>query len=234
MDLGPWIQAILASGEAPLASAFLIGVLASIGPCPLATNIAALGYISKEMSSPRRVLLTSALYILGRTLAYGGLGLAILTAGVQISRISDSLQTLAQVALGPVLILVGLVLLDLVHPTVNLGGEWMERWSKRLAGGSSVGAFLLGALFALAFCPYSAALYFGVLMPLAFKSADGLAFPVLFGLGTSVPVIAIGVPLALGMMRFAAALDLLAQVERVTRKAAAVIFLAAGGYLLWS
>lgn len=234
MDLGPWVQEILASGNTPLASAFLIGLLASLGPCPLTTNIAALGYITKEMASLQRVLLTSALYTLGRTLAYGGLGFAVLTAGLQISRISNSLQTLAEIALGPLLVLVGLVLLDFVHPTVNLGGRWMEQWSKRLADGTSVGAFLLGALFALAFCPYSAALYFGVLIPLAFRSAGGIAFPVLFGLGTGVPVILIGVPLALGMMRFAAGLGLLARVERVTRIAAALLFVGAGLFMLWN
>ena len=86
------------------------------------------------------------------------------------------------------------------------------------------GAFLLGALFALAFCPYSAALYFGVRIPLAFQSAEGITFPLLFGVGTSVPVVVTGVPLALGMMRFAVGLNLLARVERGMRKIAALTF----------
>jgi cytochrome c-type biogenesis protein len=234
VDLGPWIQAILASGNTPLVAAFLIGLLASLGPCPLTTNIAALGYMSKDLKSPYRVLLTSGLYTLGRTLAYGGLGLAVLAAGVRISRISNSLQTVAEVGLGPLLILVGLVLLDLVHPTFSVGGQWKEHLSKRLADGHSVGAFLLGALFALAFCPYSAALYFGVLIPLAFKSTGGIAFPLLFGIGTSAPVLVIGVPLALGIMRFAAGLELLARVECGMRKVAALIFLGAGALMLWN
>ncbi len=234
MDLGPWVQSIWASGHAPLASAFLIGLLASLGPCPLTTNIAALGFITKEMARPRRVLLTGGLYTLGRTLAYGGLGLALITAGIQVSRVSNTLQTLAEVALGPLLIIVGLVLLDLVHPTIRMGGPWMERLARRLADGHSLGAFLLGVLFALAFCPYSAALYFGVLIPLAFKSAGGSILPFLFGVGTSVPVVVVGVPLALGMMRVVAGLDLLARVERGMRKVAALTFLGAGGFMLWN
>lgn len=234
MDLGPWVQEILASGNMPVAAAFLIGLLASLGPCPLATNIAALGYLSKDLTSPSSVLLSSGLYTLGRTLAYGLLGITLLTAGVQISHISNSLQTLAEVGLGPLLILVGLVLLDLVHPTVSVGGQWKEHLSKRLADGNSVGAFLLGALFALAFCPYSAALYFGVLIPLAFKTTGGITFPFLFGVGTSAPVIVIGVPLALGIMRFASGLELLARIERGMRKVAALFFIGAGAWMLWN
>ena len=235
MDFGPWVQTIVASGNAPFVAAFLIGLLASLGPCPLATNISALGYISKDVASPRRVLFASTLYTLGRTLSYGALGLALFAAGLQISRVSDSLQTLAEIALGPLLILVGLVLLDVVRPTMSVGGasRSVERLSKRIADWNSAGAFLLGALFALAFCPYSAALYFGVLMPLAFKSAGGITFPLWFGVGTSVPVIVVGIPLALGLMRFAAGFNLLARVERVMRKIAAVAFIGAGGFTLW-
>ncbi len=232
MDLGPWVQTTMAN--APLVAAFLIGLLASLGPCPLATNITALGYISKEISSLRRVLVICGLYILGRTLAYGGLGIAVLTAGLQVGRVSNSLQTFAEIALGPLLILVGLILLDVLHPTLSIGGIWMERVSARVAHWDYIGAFLLGALFALAFCPYSAALYFGVLIPLAFKSVNGTIFPLLFGIGTSVPVVVVGVPLALGLMRFAVGLNMLARVERVMRKIAGLAFIAAGGGMLWN
>lgn len=234
MDLGPWVQTVLANANLPFAAAFLIGLLASLGPCPLATNVAALSYISREIASPHRLILTCGLYTLGRTLAYGAIGVAVLAAGLQISRVSNGLQTLAEVALGPLLILVGLVLLDVIHPTVSIGGAWMERLSKRIADWNSVGAFLLGALFALAFCPYSAALYFGVLIPLAYKSAGGIACPLLFGMGTSVPVIVVGVPLALGVMQFAAGFNLLARVERAMRKVAAFTFIGAGAFMLWS
>jgi cytochrome c-type biogenesis protein len=234
MDLGPWIQTILVNGHAPFVGAFLIGLLASLGPCPLTTNIAALGYITRELASPRRVLLTSGLYTLGRTCAYGVSGVALFVAGLQISRVSNSLQTLAEIALGPLLILVGLVLLDLVRPNLSMSGAWMERWSKRIAHWDSVGAFLLGGLFALAFCPYSAALFFGILIPFAFRSTGGVIFPFLFGIGTSIPVIVVGVPLALGVKRFATGLDQLARVEGVMRKLAALAFIGAGIFMVWN
>ena len=232
MDLGPWVQTVLTNGNTPAIGAFLIGLLASLGPCPLTTNIAALGYITRELANPRRVLLISGLYTLGRTCAYGVLGIALFMVGLQISRVSNSLQTLAEIALGPLLILIGLVLLDVIHPTLNVGGAWIERLSKRIANWHSVGAFLLGTLFALAFCPYSAALYFGILIPLALKSAGGITFPFLFGVGTSVPVLMIGVPLALGVQCFASALDLLAQVERGMRLVAALVFIGAGIFMV--
>jgi len=236
MDLGPWVQMVLTSGNAPWVGAFLIGLLASLGPCPLTTNIAALGYITRELASSRRILITCGLYTLGRTCAYGVLGVALFAVGLQISRVSNSLQMFAEIALGPLLIIVGLVLFDVIHPTVNIGGasRSVERWSQRVADWNSVGAFLLGILFALAFCPYSAALYFGILIPLAFKSAGGVTFPLLFGIGTSIPVIVIGVPLALGVKRFASGLDLLARVERGMRKVAALAFIGAGVFMVWN
>ncbi len=234
MDLGSWVQTILTNGNTPLIGAFLIGLLASLGPCPLTTNIAALGYITRKLASPRRVLLTSGLYTLGRTCAYGILGFALFIVGLQISRVSNSLQTFAEIALGPLLILVGLMLLDLVRPSISIGGAWMERWSKCVGDWDNVGAFLLGGLFALAFCPYSAALFFGILIPLAFKSSGGVSFPFLFGIGTSIPVIVVGIPLALGVKRFASGLHLLARIEGVMRKLAALAFIGAGIYMVWN
>lgn len=234
MDLGPWVQNFIADNHLPWVGAFLIGLLASLGPCPLTTNLAALGYITRQVASPRRVLLTCGGYTLGRACGYGGLGIGVLAVGLQMSRVSNSLQTFAEIALGPVLILVGLALLDVIHPTLNVGGEWLTRWAHRIATWKNIGAFLLGALFALAFCPYSAALYFGVLIPLAFQSAGGIALPFIFGVGTSVVVLLLGAPLALGVHRVARALDALARVEVVMRKIAALAFIGAGVVLGWN
>jgi len=197
----------------------------------MATNITALAYISRDISSSRHVFVNGGLYTLGRTLTYGVLGVALMAAGLQIGRLSNRLQTFADFVLGPLLILVGLVLLDVIHPTVRVGSVWMERMSTRIAHWGYVGAFLLGALFALAFCPYSAALYFGVLVPLSFKSTGGSSFPLLFGVGTSLPVIAVGLPLALGLRRFAGSVDMLARVGRVMNKVAALAFMGVGIYL---
>ncbi len=233
MDFGTWIYEIINTVNAPILAAFLVGLLASIGPCPLATNVAAVSYTARQFANRRAVLATGLLYTLGRAMAYGLVGLMVLAAGEQISQLAGGLQDVADVALGPVLILVGLVLLDIIHPSVTIGSTWLVRLQERVAQWKGIGAFLLGFTFALAFCPYSAAIYFGVLIPMALSSAGGFTLPFVFGLGTGLPVLALGVPLAMGVERAAAGLNALAQTERVVRKLAALVFIGAGLYSLW-
>lgn len=232
MDFGTWIYEIIHTVNAPILAAFLVGLLASIGPCPLAANVAAVSYTTRQFADRRAVLATGLLYTLGRAMAYGLVGLMVLAAGEQISQLAGGLQDVADIALGPVLILVGLVLLDIIHPNVTMGSTWLVRLQERVAQWKGIGAFLLGFTLALAFCPYSAAIYFGILIPMAFGSAGGFALPFVFGLGTGLPVLALGVPLAMGVERAAAGLNALAQTEKVVRKLAALVFIGVGVYSL--
>jgi cytochrome c-type biogenesis protein len=232
MGLGPWIQHIIATTNLPVLAAVLLGVLASLGPCPLATNVTALGYMARRFRDGRAVAMTGVLYCLGRVAAYGLVGLVVLVAGARISRLAGGLQRVTEVGLGPLLILVGLVLLDIVRPNLISGFGLLARLQERVVHWPGVGSFLLGFLFALAFCPYSAALYFGILIPMAFGSTAGLALPLMFGLGTSVPVLAVGLPLALGLERAASGLHLLERTEPLVRKVAALTFIGAGLFTL--
>jgi len=232
MDFGSWIQDIIATTNLPFLAAFLVGLLASIGPCPLATNVTALGYMAQQFTDRRAVAASGVLYTLGRAIAYGLVGLVVLMTGARVGRLAGSLQNVADVGLGPLLILVGLVLLDVIRPNLTAGSGLLMRLQERVAQRRGVGAFFLGFLFALAFCPYSAALYFGILIPMAFGSASGLALPLLFGIGTSVPVLVLGVPLALGLERATAGLNLLGRAELVVRKVAAWTFIGAGLFSL--
>jgi len=232
MDIGSWIQDIIATTNLPFLAAFLVGLLASIGPCPLATNVTALSYTAQQFTDRRAVAASGVLYTLGRAIAYGLVGLVVLMTGARVGRLAGSLQNVADVGLGPLLILVGLVLLDVIRPNLTAGSGLLVRLQERVARRRGVGAFFLGFLFALAFCPYSAALYFGILIPMAFSSAAGLALPLLFGIGTSVPVLVLGVPLALGLERAAAGLNLLGRAELVVRKVAAWTFIGAGLFSL--
>ena len=158
--------------------------------------------------------------------------LVVLVAGARVGRLAGGLQNVADVGLGPLLILVGLVLLDVIRPNLAAGSGLLMRLQERVAQWRGIGAFLLGFLFALAFCPYSAALYFGILIPMAFGSATGLTLPLLFGIGTGMPVLVLGVPLALGLERAATGLNLLGRAELVVRKVAAWTFIAAGLFSL--
>lgn len=228
MDLGTWIYDIINAVNAPILAAFLVGLLASIGPCPLAGNVAAVSYTARQFADRRAVIATGLLYTLGRAMAYGLVGLMVLAAGEQISRLAGGLQDLGDIALGPILIVVGLVLLDVIPLNLGGGSAWLAGLQERVVGWKGIGAFLLGFILALAFCPYSAAIYFGILIPMAFSSAGGLALPFVFGVGTGLPVLVLGVPLAMGVERAAAGLNVLAQTERVVRKLAALVFIGVG------
>ncbi|MGA9350477.1 MAG: aromatic aminobenezylarsenical efflux permease ArsG family transporter [Anaerolineae bacterium] len=232
MDLSSWIQDIIATTNLPFLAAFLVGLLASIGPCPLATNVTAVSYMARQFTDRRAVVVTGVLYTLGRAVAYGLVGLVVLVAGAQVSQLAGGLQNAADVGLGPLLILVGLVLLDVIRPNLTAGSGLLMQLQERVAQWRGIGAFLLGFLFALAFCPYSAALYFGILIPMAFGSAAGFTLPLLFGIGTGMPVLVLGVPLALGLERAAAGLNLLGRAELVVRKVAAWTFIGAGLFSL--
>lgn len=233
MDFGTWIYDIINTVNAPILAAFLVGLLASIGPCPLASNIAAVSYTARQFADRRAVIVTGLLYTLGRAMAYGLVGLAVLAAGEHISRLAGGLQDVGDVALGPVLILAGLVLLDVIPLNLGGGSAWLARLQERVAGWKGIGAFLLGFMLALAFCPYSAAIYFGILIPMTLGAAEGLALPFVFGIGTGLPVLVLGVPLALGVERAASGLNALAQTEKVVRKLAALIFIGVGLVSLW-
>ena len=215
-----------------LATALWLGVLTSFSPCPLATNIAAVGWLAGTGAQPRRVIVAGLLYALGRALSYAVLG-GLLTASI-LSAVGTSrfLQYDLNRILGPILILVGMVLLDLITlrlPGVNL--ESRGRWIVARTG--SFGALLLGALFALSFCPVSAALFFGSLLPLATSNASPLLVPAVYGIGTALPVLLLALMLALGAEWVGRAYRKAATVERVVRRATGVLFVGAGVDLSW-
>lgn len=212
-----------------IATAFWFGILTSISPCPLATNIAAISFIARKVEKMRAVLLSGFLYAAGRTVAYLALG-TLITAGLLASgEIALFLQKYLNQALGPVLILVGMLLLGLLRSTASVslvGAGVQERASK----GGIGWAALLGILFALSFCPVSAGLFFGVLIPLSAANESMLILPLVYGIGTAVPVIVFAVLIAFASQRLGSAFNLLTQIERWVRRITGVIFVAAGIY----
>ena len=209
-------------------SALWLGILTSLSPCPLATNIAAVSYIGRQYRSPARMTFSSLAYVLGRMGAYLGLG-ALLVAGLlSAPRISMFLQKSMNKVLGPVLILAGLILLELLRfPTFRGGGETMRE--KAGQGGIS-GAGLLGILFALSFCPVSAALFFGSLIPLSVSGNSPVFYPLLFGFGTGIPVIVFAVMIAFGMRSIEAVFRGVTRAELWVRRITGAVFIVAGLY----
>lgn len=214
---------------AAVATALWLGILTSISPCPLATNVAAMSFIGKEAASPRRVLLTGTFYTLGRSLAYAVLAALLIASVIAIPELSFWLSTSMNKFLGPVLIVVGLILLDLV-PLSFATACVSDAAGQRLGRSGTLGAGLLGILFALSFCPVSAALFFGSLLPLAAKNESSVLLPSAYGVGTGVPVFAFAVLIALGARSVNKVFAKLVQFEKWARRVTGVVFVAVGAH----
>ncbi|MHC4564054.1 MAG: aromatic aminobenezylarsenical efflux permease ArsG family transporter [Planctomycetota bacterium] len=216
-----------------VALAVWLGIQTSISPCPLTTNVAAISFIAGNLGSTRRVLLSGALYVLGRTVAYVVLAVLIVSllaeqlAGGGLSR---ALQRYGPMAMGPILVLLGMLLLGMLgwSGSLSLGGTGLQ---KRAAEGGIWWAGILGVLFALSFCPVSAGLFFFTLIPMATKSGSPLLLPTLFGIGTALPVIGFAFLMAFAGQYLGRAFNRLTQIERWVRTVAGVVFIVAGVYM---
>ena len=210
-------------------SALWLGILTSLSPCPLATNIAAVSFIGRQYRKTSGVLLSGLAYVLGRMAAYLGLG-AVLIAGIlSTPGLSGFLQKSMNKILGPVLILAGMVLLDLLRFPTSMGGIG-EKVREKAGKGGLPGAVLLGVLFALSFCPVSAALFFGSLIPLSVAGDSPVIYPLLFGFGTGIPVIVFAVMIAFGMRSIEAVFRGVTRVELWVRRVTGAVFIVAGIY----
>ena len=214
-------------------SALWLGIMTSISPCPLASNIAAVSFLSKKISHPLLVLLSGVAYTLGRMISYAILGYLLIHSVLSIPQVAQFLQRYLPKTLGPILLLTGLVLLEVIRPklpSINLS----HKYHNALSQAGIPGAFLLGAIFALAFCPISAALFFGSLIPLSLQSKGGTMLPFIYGIGTGLPVLAFAVAIALGVTSLSHWFHKITRIEHYTRKIAGVIFILVGLYYIWT
>jgi cytochrome c-type biogenesis protein len=210
-------------------SALWLGILTSISPCPLATNIAAISYIGRKVGNSRQIFLTGLLYTLGRTLAYLCLAFVIVASVLSMPQISLFLQKYMSLVLGPILIVVGMFLLGLIQ--MDISGQGMgEGLKKRVDAMGIWGSLLLGIVFALSFCPTSAALFFGSLVPLSLKVNSSIALPVIYGIGTALPVMVFAVLLAISAQSVGKAYNALAKIEWWARMITGWIFVMVGIY----
>lgn len=213
----------------PLTAVWL-GLLTAASPCPLATNLAAVSYLAREVSTPFRVLVQGVLYALGRTVAYVGLGVLLAASLLSLLETAEFLQLQMTQATGPVLILISLFLLNVIR-LPGVGTSRLQNLGSRTAGIPAVGPLLLGLFFALAFCPVSAGLFFGSLLPLSVGAGSILLLPTLYGVGTALPVLVVAVLIAAGVKRVGVAFGRLRSVEYWARRVTGIIFLLAGAYL---
>jgi cytochrome c biogenesis protein CcdA len=220
---------------AAVGSAFWLGIVTSISPCPLATNIAAMSFLGKRVDKPVLALLAGLGYTLGRVLAYVAVGAFIVKGVLSIPGAANWLQTVMNVALGPLLIVIGVVLLDVI-PLRFSGFGFGEKVQKMAAGAGAAAPMFLGVVFALSFCPISAGLFFGSLVPLSLRHDSVLLLPSVFGVGTGLPVVVFAAVLAFGAGSLGRAYDRATVFALWAKRITGVIFILVGVFhiLRWN
>ena len=215
----------------PILTAFLLGLMTAISPCPLATNITATAYLSKEIGNKRQVLFNGISYTLGRIFTYTALGLAFYFGASQF-RIAKILQGVGGIWLGIALVVTGVLMLDVIKPGEIGLGRLTKKLGKKEGKKNYLDAFGLGLLFALAFCPYSGVLYFGGLIPMTIASPSGLLLPPIFAIATSLPVIVIAWLVAYSIGNIGKFYNKMNIFQKWFKRIAATVFIAVGAYYL--
>lgn len=212
-------------------SAFWLGILTAISPCPLATNIAAISFISKNIECPFKTVLAGILYVIGRVLTYVVLGFIVVGGLLAVPSIANFLQRSITIFIGPILILIGLLLLNVIKLNFSFGVSH-EKFQKFAETSNFLGAFLLGIIFALSFCPVSAALFFGSLISIAVEHHSRLMIPAMYGIGTGLPVVVFAIVIAFSMHKLGEIYNNIVKFETWFRKITGWIFLIAGAYFI--
>ena len=223
------INTLIDTYNIPVLTAFLIGILTSISPCPLATNITAIAFISKDIKTPKNTIIKGLFYTLGRGISYTILA-TLMYFGLSSFQISRIFQGWGDKVLGPILIILGLIMFGVIKINMPTSNENVEKLKFWFSSKGYLGSLLLGMLFALAFCPYSGVLFFGVLTPLILKSKEAFLLPSLFALGTGVPVIIFSFIIAFSMQKVSQAFAMVAKIEKITRYVVSATFMVVGIY----
>ncbi|HBS86220.1 MAG: cytochrome C biogenesis protein [Bacteroidetes bacterium GWF2_38_335] len=225
-----YLQSLLENSDFPLLSALILGLMTAISPCPLATNITAIAFISKDMENKKKVFINGLIYTLGRTISYTALGV-VLFFGASKFHVASFFQTHGEQLLGPILIVIGIFMLGVIKINFPGLGNLTSRFEKK--GSSSWGALILGILFALAFCPYSGVLYFGILIPMTISSSSGLLLPPVFAIATGIPVIIIAYLLAFTLSGVGGFYKKMKTFEKWFRLFVGIVFILVGLYYMY-
>ena len=226
-----FLQSILDNNSIPAITAFILGILTAISPCPLATNITAIGFIGKDIENHHRIFINGLLYTLGRIITYTILGvilIPILREGASMFSVQKVVSKYGEMLIAPLLIVIGIYMLDIIKlnlPKINFSGNNLKRKTK-----GSWGALFLGILFSLAFCPTSGIFYFGMLMPMSAAETGGYLLPVVYAIATGLPVILVAWVLAYSVAGLGKLYNRIQVFEKWFRKVVAILFIAVGIY----
>ena len=226
-----FLQSILENSSVPVITAFILGLLTAVSPCPLATNITAIGFIGKDIENRHRIFINGLLYTLGRVVTYTVLGfilIPILREGASMFAVQKAVSQYGEILIAPLLIVIGIYMLDLIKlniPKISINGEYVKKRTK-----GSWGALFLGILFSLAFCPSSGIFFFGMLIPLSAAEAGGYLLPVVYAIATGLPVILVAWVLAYSVAGLGKFYNRIQAFEKWFRKIVAILFIAVGIY----
>ena len=226
-----WLYSLLDNSSVPVVTAMILGILTAVSPCPLATNLTAVAYLGRELDNRRKVFYLGLLYTLGRTIAYSALGavlIFIIRKGEDAFDIQDAISAIGEWILGPALVLIGLFMLfgHLLHlPKFGFSGQASGSWTQ-----GALGAFILGVLFAMAFCPTSGMLYFGMLIPMSAVESGGYVLPMVYAIATSLPVLVAAWIIAYSMQSLGKVMGKIAVFQRWFNRLVAILFILVGLY----
>lgn len=226
-----WLQNLLDNSSTPVLTAFLLGLLTAISPCPLATNIAAVGFIGRNIENRRRVFINGLLYTLGRVLSYTLLGVVlimILKEGSSMFGIQKTIGTWGELLIGPMLLIIGMFML--FGDKLNLPKFGFNGNAEGLARKGGAGALLIGVLFALAFCPTSGVLYFGMLIPMSATATAGYLLPAVFAIATAIPVLIVAWILAFSVQQMSNFYGRIKTVQKWLNLIVGILFIVIGIY----
>jgi len=215
----------------PIFAAFVLGLLTAISPCPLATNITATAYISKTLVGKNKILLSGLLYTFGLALSYTSIALIIIL-GASKFHIAKFFQANGEKFVGPVMIVIGLMMLNIIQFNFSGKSNFIEKLQDKFKDKGLLGSFLLGALFAMAFCPYSGAMYFGVLIPMSIKSNIGFVLPLFYAMGAGILVLFFTFLIAFSMQKVGKYFKAISKIEKVMRLVSGLLFLLTGAYYI--
>ncbi len=226
-----FLQQIVDNSDIPLLTAFVLGLMTALSPCPLAMNITATAYLSKDIANKKRVFLNGIFYTLGRTFSYTALGL-VFYFGASKFHVAKMLQNISGLYLGIALIIIGILMLDVIKLNIPILNKLTAKVSEKKMKNNYLNAFLLGVLFALAFCPYSGVLYFGVLIPMTISSATGLILPPVYAIATGLPVLITAYLIAYSMSNVGKFYNGMKTFEVWFRRIVSAVFIVVGIYYI--
>ncbi len=232
ISLMPLLES-LGRSNISLIAAFFIGLMTAISPCPLATNITAIAYISKKIGNSKHTFLVGILYTFGRMIVYIGIAALIVWIGISTFSLSITLQKYGKLFLGPLMLIFGILMLNIFNISFGKSSERISKLKEYLSEKGLIGSLLLGMLFALAFCPISGVFYFGMLIPLALQNSDPIIIPSIFAIATGLPVILFSLILVFSVSKIGDVMKKVHTFEKWMRKAVAVIFIGVGIYYIF-